>query len=404
MISKREPLVTLAPVFSEQRMMDHIKYLASDKLNGRGLGTPELDVAADYLAGEFKSYGLEPMENGYFQQFSHNFPGKGEMQMKNVVAVIRGTDDKLKNSPVILSAHYDHLGLGWPDAHKGDEGKIHHGADDNASGVSILLEIARSMAKTKQPKRTIVFVAFTGEEAGLVGSHFFVSRAKNYFPGDIIADVNLDTDGSLFDKNLVVLNGNSAKEWKFVFMGTDYTTGIKSEVVQQELDASDQVAFIEKGIPAVQLFTGATENYHKPSDTFDKIDGKGLVKVAAVAKEVVVYLADRDTPFEFTGRISKSDTAAVEKPKTSRKASTGSIPDFSYAGEGVKIGSVTKDSPGDKAGLLAGDIVVAINGEKVKTLMEYSNQLKKFQPGETVDLTILRDAQEKVIRLTLGER
>lgn len=404
MIRERAPLATLPPIFSEQRMLDHIKFLASEKLKGRGLGTPELDSAAAYIAGKFKEYGLEPIGGSYFQQFTHNFPDKGELQMKNVVATIPGTDEKLKNSPVIISAHYDHLGLGWPDVHKGDEGKIHPGADDNASGVSILLELARSMAKTIKPKRTIIFVAFTGEEAGLIGSRYFVSQAKKYFPGTIMADVNLDTEGSLFDKNLLVLNGNSAKEWKFVFMGTDYTTGIKSNVVNQELDASDQVAFIEKGVPAVQLFTGATENYHKPSDTYDKIDGNGLVKVAAVAKEVVEYLADRDTPFEYTGKMPVADTAAPAKPKTIRKASTGSIPDFSYTGEGVKIASVIEGSAGEKAGLLAGDIIDSMNGEAVKNLMEYSNALKKFQPGETVKLGILREGKKQVIAITLGER
>ncbi len=404
MVTKREPLATLAPLFSEQRMMDHIKYLASEELKGRGLGTPELDAAADYIAGKFKEYGLETMGNSYFQQFSHTFPDKGEVQMKNVVAIIPGTDPKLKDSPVVLSAHYDHLGLGWPDVHTGDEGKIHYGADDNASGVSILLEMSKSMAKNIQPKRTIVFVAFTGEEAGLVGSRYFVSQANQYFQGNILANVNLDTDGSLFDKKLLVLNGNSAKEWKFVFMGTDYTTGVKSEVIAQELDASDQVAFIEKGIPAVQLFTGATENYHKPSDTYDKIDGKGLVKVATVAKEVMEYLADRDTPFEFTGKAASTETSTTEKPKTIRKASTGSIPDFSFTGEGVKIASVSSDSPGEKAGLLAGDIITSINGETVKTLSEYSNILKKFQPGDTVELGILREEKAKVIPITLGER
>ena len=404
MIKKREPLVTLDPIFSQQRMLDHIKYLASDELKGRGLGTPELDSAAAYIAGRFKEYGLEPMGNSYYQTFSHNFPGKGELQMKNVVAIIPGTDEKLKDSPVVISAHYDHLGLGWPDVHKGDEGKIHPGADDNASGVSILLELARSMAKTTKPKRTIVFVAFTGEEAGLTGSRYFVSQAKKYFRGTIIADVNLDTDGSLFDKHLLVLNGNSAKEWKFVFMGTDYTTGIKSDVIQQELDASDQVSFIEQGIPAIQLFTGATENYHRPSDTFDRIDGQGLVKVATVSKEVIEYLADRDTPFEFTGKASSADTATTTKPKINRKASTGSIPDFSYTGEGVKIGSVIEGSAGEKAGLKVGDIIISLNGEVVKNLMEYSNALKKFQPGETVKLGILREGNEKVISITLSER
>ncbi len=404
MIQKRAPLGTLAPIFSEQRMMDHIKYLASEKLKGRGLGTPELDSAANYIAAKFKEYGLVTLGNTWFQPFSQNLPGKGEVQMKNVVAMIKGTDEKLKHSPVVISAHYDHRGLGWPDVRKGDEGKIHPGADDNASGVSILLEIARSMAKTAQPKRTIIFVAFTGEEAGLLGSRYFVGQAKKYFSGSIMANVNLDTDGSLFDKKLLVLNGNTAKEWKFVFMGTDYTTGVKSEVVQQELDASDQAAFIEKGIPAVQLFTGATENYHRPSDTWDKIDGKGLVKVAAVAKEVAEYLADRDIPFEFTGKTAASGPPAADKPKTERRASTGSVPDFAFAGEGVKIASVIQGSCGEKAGLLAGDIITSVEGESVKKLADYSDALKKFHPGDTIKLGILREGKAKTISITLGER
>ena len=404
MVEKREPLATLAPVFSEQRMMNHVKYLASAGLKGRGLGTPELDSAAVYLAGKFKEYGLLPLDGSYFQEFTHTFPGKGELHMKNVVGIIPGSSGKMKDSPVVLSAHYDHLGLGWPDAHKGDEGKIHYGADDNASGVAVMLEVAKSMASTAKPLRTVVFAAFTGEEAGLLGSRHFVSHVKKNSPGDIIADVNLDTDGSLFDGKLLVLNGNSAREWKFVFMGTDYTTGIKSEVVQKELDASDQVAFIEKGIPAVQLFTGATENYHRPSDTYDKIDGQGMVKVATVAKEVMAYLGDRDTPLEFTGKLQSADTTTPVKATTNRKVSTGSVPDFSYTGPGVKIASVIEGSPGEKAGLQAGDVISAINGKEVANLMEYSNVLKKYQPGEVVAMKVLRDGKEKDISITLGER
>ena len=175
-------------------------------------------------------------------------------------------------------------------------------------------------------------------------------------------------------------------------------------MVQQELDASDQVAFIEKGIPAVQLFTGATENYHRPSDTFDKIDGKGMVKVATVAKEVITYLADRDIPFEFTGKMAGTDIAAQEKPKTNRKASTGSIPDFAFTGVGVKMASVIEGSVGEKAGLLAGDIITALNNTAVTTLMEYSNTLKTFQPGDVVSLKVIRKGKKMVIPITLGER
>ncbi|MBE9484668.1 MAG: M20/M25/M40 family metallo-hydrolase, partial [Bacteroidetes bacterium] len=403
LIETREALATLKPVFSEKRMMLSIKYLASEELKGRGLGTPEIDQAAAYIAQEFEAAGLMPLKGSYYQKFTHKFDEKGELDLTNVMGIIPGTDPVLKEEVVVISAHYDHLGFGWPDVRKGNEGMIHYGADDNASGVAILIELAHSMAKTVKAKRTIVFLACTAEEAGLVGSRYFVAHSKDYFKGEIFANINLDTDGSLFDKKLLVLNANTAKEWKFIFMGTDYTTGVKSEVIDKDLDASDQFAFIEKGIPAVQLFTGGTENYHRPTDTYEKIDGKGLVKVAIVSKEVLVYLADREDPMNFTGK-APGITKAPEKSKTNRRVSTGSIPDFAYQGKGVKISSVISGSAGEKAGLQAGDIIIELDGVKTDDLKSYSDLLKKYQPDDVVQLKILREDKEETISLKLGER
>jgi hypothetical protein len=400
---KREALANLKPVFSENRMMSNIKFLASEELKGRGLGTPEIDKAADYIAQKFQEAGLKPIDDNYFQKFTHVFKDKGELNLTNVIGVIPGTDPKLKDESVVVSAHYDHLGFGWPDVRKGNEGKIHYGADDNASGVAIMIELAQSMAKTVKPKRTIVFLACTAEEAGLIGSRYFVANSKDYFKGEIFADVNLDTDGSLFDSKLIVLNANSAKEWKFIFMGTDYTTGVLSEVIDKDLDASDQVAFIEKGIPAVQLFTGPTTNYHRPSDTFEKIDGKGLVKVATVTKEVLVYLADREDPMNYTGTAQTAAPTSV-KNKAVRRVSTGTIPDFAFKGEGIRVGSVMPGSAGATAGLVANDIIVEFDAVKVTDLRQYSELLKKYQPGDIVVIKIQRGDDEKDLSLKLGER
>jgi len=300
------------------------------------------------------------------------------------------------------------LGFGWPDVHKGDKGKIHHGADDNASGTALIIELARTMAKSVKPKRTIIFLSCSGEEAGLIGSRYFVEHRKEYIKGEIFADVNIDTDGSLFDKKLLVLNGNTAKEWKYIFMGTDYTTGIKSDVIDQELDASDQFAFIEKDIPAIQLFTGATPNYHRPTDRYEKIDGKGLVKVATVSKEVTEYLADREDAMHYTGIVHNKNVKTEENSKSenkkNRRVTTGSVPDFAYSGKGVRIGSIVKNSTGEKAGLKAGDIIVALNTEKVENLKQYSDKLKKYKPGDIITLTVLRNKKEKKIKLKLEER
>ncbi len=402
---ERKALGYLKPVFSQDRMMQHIGYLASDELKGRGLGTPELDKAAEYIAGKFEKYGLKPLNDSYYQEFYHKFKDKGKLKLKNVIGVIPGSDPELKESPVVVSAHYDHLGLGWPDVHKRDEGKIHHGADDNASGVAILLELAKTLGKKLKPKRTVIFAAFTGEEAGLIGSRYFVNNINGDFLNPPFADINLDTDGRLFDKKLIILNGNTAREWKFIFMGTDYTTGVKSEVILKELDSSDQFAFIEKRIPAVQLFTGAHQDYHRPTDTVDKIDGAGLTKVATVAKEVVEYLADRVDPMHFTGDNSKkSPSAATSKSKGSRRVSTGSIPDFAYTGKGVRIATVMEGSAGDKAGLKKDDIITAVNDVDIDTLKKYSDELKKYKPGDKVKLKILRTGKEMILEIVLGAR
>ncbi len=409
-IPDREPLAKLQPVFSADEMLKHVKFLASDKLKGRGLGTEELNTAAQYIADQFKEAGLQPAgDNGTYFQLWKQIVGKEgrEFSLKNVIGIIPGTDDSLAGQSVVLSAHYDHLGLGWPDVRKGNEGKIHHGADDNASGVSVMIELAKLLGKTEKPKRTIVFVAFTGEEAGLIGSRHYVETYTEFPADKVIADVNLDTVGRLFGKKLLVLNSSSAKEWKFIFMGTDYVTGIPTAMVTQQLDASDQRSFIEAGIPAVQLFSGPEEDYHKPSDTYDKIDADGMVKVATVTKEVIQYLAEREKPLTYTGKTIKEKSKTDENVNTEKKVrrvSSGTMPDFEYTGEGVKIGAVLPDSPAENSGLMKGDVIVKLDDNPVKNLTDYSNLLKEHQPGDVVTIEYVRDGEHKTVKLTLAER
>jgi hypothetical protein len=405
----RKALAMLAPVFSSDRMMADIHFLASSEMKGRGIGTNELDEAAGYIREAFKNAGLMPAPgtDNYFQKWSHEFPKKGKMALTNVVGMIPGADEKYKDEPVVITAHYDHLGLGWPDVHAGDEGKIHFGADDNASGVAVMLELARNMAKSAKPVRPVYFLACTAEEAGLIGSRYFVETFLREHKGSKpFANINLDTNGRLFDKPLLVLNGNTAREWKFIFMGTEYVTGVKTELVQQQLDASDQVAFNDVEIPGVQLFSGAHTDYHRPEDSVEKLDPAGLVKVATVAKEVIQYLGDRTDPMPYTG-VKKNEQSAEGKETTEkkdRKASTGSMPDFAYSGFGVKIGGVTEGSPADKAGLKQGDIIIKFGGVSVENLREYSNALKAKQPGDKVQLEVMRGEELLEVEIVLGER
>jgi aminopeptidase N len=407
-LEPREALATLAPVFSADRMMEAVEYLASDDLKGRGIGTPEIDEAANYIANKYEEYGLQPgSDDGtYFQQWTQDVLDKKNIKLKNVIGIIPGTNPDLSEA-VVISAHYDHLGFGWPDVRKGNEGKIHNGADDNASGIAVMLELAKTLGKTQKPSRTIIFIAFTAEESGLVGSRYFANNYKKYPIDKILANINIDTVGRLFGNKLMVLNSNTAREWKFIFMGTDFTTGVASDLITQDLDASDQMAFIEKGVPGVQLFyTGVGSDYHRPEDDADKIDADGLVKVATVAREILEYLAEREELMTFTGKAvnGKPSMPKIDKKSGERKAATGLMPDFVFSGEGVKIAGVSDDSPAAKAGLIKDDVITAFNGNSIKNLKDYSNYLKEHQPGDTVTFTIDRNGKTNEVSLTLSER
>ena len=189
-------------------------------------------------------------------------------------------------------------------------------------------------------------------------------------------------------------------------MGTEYVTGIKTELVQQQIDASDQVAFNEKDIPAVQLFSGAHTDYHRPGDNIEKLDPAGMVKVAAVAKEVLQYLADRKDAMPYTGTKTKTEDKKDQDQaqKSNRRASTGSMPDFGYSGMGVRIAAITEASPASKAGLKVGDVIITFAGKAVKNLREYSNALKTKAPGEKVALEVLRGEEKIEVELELGAR
>ena len=293
----RPALAELAPVFSEQRMMDDINYLAGKKLAGRGLGSDELDVAADYIANVFQQAGLQTYDDDYFQQWRADIAKLGtDITLKNVIGILPGTNPLYIGQSVVVGAHYDHLGRGWPDVREGNKGKIHPGADDNASGVAVMLELARVLGKAWQPERTVIFVAFTGEEAGLLGSDYYVTNNVRYPVKQAIAILNLDAVGRLGDNIISIFGADSASEWVHIFRGVGFVTGIKTKLNKRPFGASDHVNFHEIGVPGVQFFSGIHLDYHRPSDTVDKIDSAGLVKVASVVRETLEYLAKRPAP------------------------------------------------------------------------------------------------------------
>ena len=425
---RRKPLAELPPVFSQQALTEHVRYLADPAREGRMPGTAGHDAAAKYIAERFMALGLAPgAGNGSYTQTFSMPAGRGRepTPVANVIGYIPGSRADWKDQSVIVSAHYDHLGTGWPDVHAGDEGKVHAGADDNASGVAVMLELARALAAGEKPSRSVVFIAFTGEEADLLGSKHYVEHAGAFPLDKTIGVINLDTVGRLNDQKLSILGTGTASEWQHIFRGAGFVTGIEGRNVAESVQASDQVSFVGKGVPAVQIFAGAHPDYHRPTDTADKIDYPGLVKVATFVREGVAYLAERPEPLTVTipaagASAGAAPSAAQNRPSSAasagaapspgappaqgRRASLGTVPDFGFEGAGVRVSGAVPGSPAEKAGIQAGDILTAIEGKPVPTLQVYSDMLRSLAPGQSVRVTVLRQGKELTLSVTLAER
>ena len=397
-LAEQELLAALPQTFSGKRMSETVSYLTKTELGGRGLGTEGLDLAAQYIAERFSEAGLQPAGDGkdsYFQTWEENIAGLGStLKMKNVIGVIPGKKPEFGGQSFVIGAHYDHLGLGWPDIRDENKGTVHPGADDNASGVAMMIELAGVLKKNLSPERTLVFVAFTGEEAGKLGSGYYAVNQKQYPLEKCIGMLNLDTVGRLGKNKLLVLGAGSAREWVHIFRGASFVTGVELETVSSDLDSSDQISFQAAGVPAVQLFTGPHADYHRPTDTPEKIDAEGLEKVASVSKEVIEYLAGREEMLTVT---INQNQKAVPSSKRERKASLGTIPDFAYSGRGCRISGVMPETPAEVCGLKEGDVIVRINSEHVSNLKELSDILKSLSPGNRIKITFLRNNEEMTV-------
>lgn len=405
-LAHRPALATLPSLFSEERMMTDIRFLANDKMKGRGFGTKELEEAADYIRDQFQKAGLKPLgdQGTYFQTWAQKGGDPEKIApLKNVVAMLPGNNTKYTGESVVVAAHYDHLGLGWPDAHAGDAGKVHPGADDNASGVAVLLELARTLGKSFRPERTIIFVAFSAEEMGTLGALHYLKTIKKFPAEKIMGMLNMDTVGRLDNKSITVFGGKSSTQWPHIFRGISFVTGISIDTVISDFNPSDQVRFHEASVPAVHLFSGANPDFHRPSDTFDKIDGAGLIKIARVMKEAIEYLSSRPDQLSTTLKTKQKKDAKSARP-SARKVGIGTIPDFAYTEKGMRISGTIPGSPAEKAGLLAGDVIYWIGKNYVEDIRVFSGLLRKLKPGIPVSLTLLRGDQEMTLSIVPMKR
>ncbi len=405
-LAPRKPLAATAERFSRARLQSDLEALAGETMAGRGLGSAELDRAAGYIAGQFQAAGLKPGGDGaqsYFQVWQQRVEALGDtVTLKNVIGILPGADPRFAGESLVIGAHYDHFGRGEYADHAEDRGKLHPGADDNASGVAVMLELVRALANKPQP-RSVVFVAFTGEEAGRLGSRHYVQHAGAYPAGKMIAMLNLDTVGRLGDKPLTVFGSGSAEEWVHIFRGAAYATGATVTPVADDFGTSDQTSFIDAGVPAVQLFGSLHADIHRPTDTLDKIDVAGMVKVTELLNEAAVYLAAR--PEALTSTLAGGEQQLpASAPPDKRRVSLGTVPDFAFSGEGVRIDGVRPGSPAAQAGLQPGDVIIMVNEFPVGDMRDYAAVLRQLNPGDEVRVRFRRGDVEGAVNTNVVER
>jgi aminopeptidase YwaD len=322
---------------------------------------------------------------------------------ENVVAVLPGSDPRLKNESVVIGAHYDHIGLGhYGTRNSSTEGQVHHGADDNASGTAVLLELARRMSGSDfKPARTIIFAAFSAEELGLFGSRHYVNDPPVQL-SLIKAMINLDMVGRLRDRRVTVFGTRSAQELSGIVKSAARESGL--EISESDgIGRSDHMSFYGKKVPALHFFTGVHADYHAPGDTWDKLNLEGMAKISQLVLATVRSIANTNAPLKFVGLPSVPVIQATSEGAASTTY-LGSIPDYSGADEGVRLAGVSAGSPAALAGLREGDVIVKLAETKVQNLEDLMLALGSKQPGDEVEIIVLRGTQPLRLKAVLRAR
>ena len=309
----------------------------------------------------------------------------------NVIGMIEGSDPILKKEVIIVGAHYDHLGRGGEGsgslAPRG--GDIHYGADDNASGTAGVLELAR-LFSAKKPKHTIVFMAFGGEEEGLLGSNYYVNHPLLPL-ANTVAMINMDMIGRMKDGRLIVGGVGTAKEWRELIAGEKQ---FQLTLNEDGFGPSDHSSFYGKQIPVLFFWTGTHNDYHKPSDTFDKINYADEARILEMVARVVDQLDNADKRLTYT--TAKSDAT----PRAGGfRVYLGTIPDYADTNDGLLLDGVRDDSPASKAGLKAGDRIVKIGDREIKNVYDYTYALGEMKAGEEYVIGVVRGTEKLTLKI-----
>lgn len=377
----------------KNKIKEDVAFLADDTLEGRETGTKGEQAAAAYIVERFKELGLQPKgTEGFYQTFTFK-PKKGphgEVDYTNagVDSTITGTNvlayiDNQAENTIIIGAHYDHLGYGSEGSlHRGDK-EIHNGADDNASGVAVMLDLAGKL-KTANSSNNYLFMAFSGEEMGLLGSNYFTKNATldlskaNYM-------INMDMVGRLKqDSTLAVYGVGTSPRWKQTLSATN--PGFKIVENESGVGPSDHTSFYLQDIPVLHFFTGQHDDYHKPGDDTEKLNYEGMDAISN-------YIFDVITELDKSGKLAfrKTKNESEETPRF--KVGLGVVPDYLFDGEGMRVDGISEDKPAQKAGLQKGDIVIKLGDSAIVDMMSYMRALSVFQAGDSTQVVVKRDGK-----------
>ena len=386
----------------ENNLKADVEFLASDELQGRQTGSDGEKSAADYIAQRFDDLGLEEKgTNGYFQDFKftpktdpHSEASFTESEDSRTVIgrnVLGYIDNKAERT-IVIGAHYDHLGYGdlGGSLFRGEEKEIHNGADDNASGVAVMLNLAYRL-RDHNKNNNYLFMAFSGEELGLLGSNFFVKNST--VPVDKINYMfNMDMVGRLTNEKTLAIYGTGTSP---LFKQTVMSNNETFKIIENEsgVGPSDHTSFYLGDIPVLHFFTGQHSDYHKPTDDADKLNYEGM---QLISDYIFTLISDLDN----NGKLAFRKTASDETETPRFKVTLGVIPDYLFDGEGMRIDGVSEDKPAQKAGLQKGDVVVALGDYDVKHMMGYMQALSKFEEGNSTTVKVKRGDQVVSVEVT----
>lgn len=408
-LRKKDPLKAAVESVSADHIRRYLDYLASDDLEGRLAGYPGNVKAARYIARHLEKIGLKPLgdpdEDGrrtYFQKFKHT---KGR-ETQNIIGYVEGTDPDLKHEVVVVGAHMDHVGkagqrgpgkVGGP---KGDD-DIWNGADDNGSGTATVMEVARAFMEAGiKTKRSVIFVWFSAEEWGLLGSAYYVNHTPKEFPiEDHVAMINLDMVGRNPNRPCSVSGGGTWSGWRTLLEKADDGIGADFRLSSEVGGGSDHVSFARKGVPCLHFFTGFHSDYHRVSDHVDRIAFDRAAKIAQAIVRLTAYVANvKDRP-EYQGRKFLGINGEAIRGPRAKELGLGD-------GEGgFEVSSVSRGSVADKAGLQVGDVIVRFNGEALPldgTLDALRRAIQKAPRHTAVPMEVLRNGERMKLTAVWG--